>query len=343
MNHANLHEKAETLHGCLSAYATTTCRRIRVDDEDAYYLNDEFVGDEAKIFSSKPFRNMGFKTQVATLPTNTLIRTRLAHVVEVTATSVILADKLGLNKSLTRAIALGHDIGHVPFGHQGEKFMAKAMGKPFCHEVMGVVVAQKIERRGRGMNLSHQTLEGMMCHSGDLAEKNPHITPEAWVVRYADKITYLTHDYNDIVRMGYPVRNELKVHMEFLGRNQRERATALMSALIIESAEKKLVRFDDGEFAARFKKIRKLMYEIYDCVTQQDPKRIMEPVLEFLTRQKIGDPFLLLALMTDKDVIALASQPMVSFEHLKQTAVFEIIPYLKDICPVDLCDPSLNW
>src|SRR3990167_654868 len=181
-------KKADSLRGCLSSLKTTESRRRRVpeEDEDPLTVANRFVSDEAKLLSSKAYRVLGDKTQVFTFPKTPLIRTRKTHVMEVAACSAITSELLGLNTDLVRAAAWGHDIGHVPFGHQGESWMAKAMGQPeFCHEAMGVIVAQKIERRGRGLNLCHETLECMYRHSGNTAKDG--MPAEAWILRYMDK------------------------------------------------------------------------------------------------------------------------------------------------------------
>ena len=134
-----LWDKAESLRGCLSNQKTQNGRRR----EESTEVGNPFVNDEAAILESKVWRNLAKKTQVFTLPGNPLIRTRQSHVMEVVAVSIRASELLGLNTGLVRAAAYGHDIGHVPFGHQGETWMAKAMGRPeFCHEVMGVIVVK---------------------------------------------------------------------------------------------------------------------------------------------------------------------------------------------------------
>lgn len=334
--------KAQGQCGCLSHLATATGRRRKSTSDSALAIPDNFRADEAKIISSKAHRNMSHKTQVITAPTNTMIRNRMTHTMEVTAVSVVIADMLGLNASLARSIAEGHDIGHVPFGHAGEKFIAAAMGRPdFCHEIMGVVIAQKIERAGAGLNLTHETLEGMLRHSG--AKAKIGMTPEAWIVRFADKIAYLFADYNDIERMGYHPSAELKSAVEEFGTNQRERNTTAMCGLIIESAEAGKVEFIHSELAHKFNRIRTLMQDVYPRIAAQEPHHLMEPVLEFLTKRNEGDPYMMLTLMTDDDIAFLASKAMISFEHFRQTAISEILPHLEAIGKIDLCDPDLNW
>lgn len=322
---------------------TSGRRRYNKDTEDPLRVSNPFISDEAKLLCGKAFRLLEHKTQVATLPQNPLIRNRKTHTLEVVACAMIAADMLGLNVDLARSIAVGHDIGHTPFGHQGETFLKEIMGrKEFCHEKMGPIIAQKIERRGRGLNLTHETLEGMMCHSGNTAHAS--MTPEAWVIRYVDKFSYIFADYNDVVtRMRFPVPKELCTFMDEFGSSQRERTTTAIAGLVIESSEYHRVSFEYSELAVKFHRLRELMYDLYPRVTQQNTRWALEPLLEYLSELKVGDPFLLLALMTDRDAVFLASQHMKNVTHLQQTALSELIPYLDDIGPIDLCDPGLDW
>ncbi len=336
-------KEADSRRGCLAHLKQTAGRRRHRTDEDPLVVENSFVSDEAKLLSSKAFRVLQDKTQVFTFPRSALIRNRKTHVLEVAAVSVITSELLGLNTDLVRAAALGHDIGHVPFGHQGEAWMAKAMGRPeFCHEVLAPVIAQKIERSGQGLNLTYQTLEAMMRHSGNQATNE--MSQEAWVLRYTDKFTYIFHDVNDIViRMHYPVSGELRELVNDFGDNQRERTSTAIAGLIVESAECGRVSFQNSELGQKFARLRNLMYEVYVCVTQQDVGSIMQPVLDFLDMLKIGDPFLLLALMTDKDVASLAAEPMKDMRAFNHTSVSEIAPHLQKIGKVDLCNPDLDW
>ena len=334
-------EKASSLRGCLSSLKTTESRRRDDHDDDPLPI-DHFISDKAKILCSKAFRRMNHKTQVFTFPKK-LARTRQAHVMEVAAVSMVASDLLGLNTNLVEAAAFGHDIGHVPFGHQGEAWMAKVMNRPeFCHEIMGPIVAQKIERKGKGLNLTWHTLEAMMCHSGYTAKQG--MSQEAWLLRYTDKFTYIFHDLNDIVvRAGYPVSQELLDLANVFGTNQRERTTTAISGLVIESAESGSVSFDKSELGQHFRRLRELMYHVYVRVTQQNVERIMCPVLEFLKMIDIGDPFLVLALMTDKDVYEIAYACMPNIDDFNLTSVSEITPHLQNIGEIDLCNPDLNW
>ena len=143
--------------------------------------------------------------------------------------------------------------------------------------------------------------------------------------------------------MKYPVSQELLDLVNYFGNSQRERTTTAIAGLVIESAECGYVSFEHSELSKKFRRLRTLMYDVYPCVTQQNVEYTMGPVLEFLTMIRVGDPFLLLALMTDKDAIYLASKPMKDMSAFNRTAVSEIVPHLEKIGKIDLCNPDLDW
>ena len=161
-------------------------------------MKDPFKEDFVRIIQSKAYRRLPYKTQVISLPDCVHVRTRAIHTNEVIGISSRIADRLGLNLSLCEAIAAGHDIGHTPYGHAGEEVLSKFGVKPFNHALNGVLIAQHIERNGMGLNLCHETLEGMLNHSrgaGKLAIVNSK-PAEYSVVMFSDKIAYTFSDLN---------------------------------------------------------------------------------------------------------------------------------------------------
>lgn len=343
-NYLDMVEAANEVAGTLHGHRRTRSRRRDKEDEDKLKMRDPFLSDFYKIISSKAFRLLSHKTQVLTAPENPFIRTRRSHVDDVIAVTGVLCDMLGLNDSLGLAIAAGHDIGHLPFGHPGEEYCARRMGKEkgFCHEVLGVIVAQKIERRGQGLNLTYETLEGMLCHSGDRAR--PGMTQEAWVVRYADKIAYLFADFHDMEeRMGYPIPPNLRALVNEFGSTHRERTTTAQCGLILESFEAGHVSFETSKWGKLFMELRSEMLKHYRRVTEQGLEEVIEPILVFLEGLEMGNPYLLFSLLTDQDVRRLASQKSRNFEHLKNTALGERLTYVSNLRGIDLCDPSLDW
>ena len=328
----------------LAHLKTTEFRRRQIYSDDLSSIGDPFIRDLSAILSSKAYRRMGEKNQVASLPHTPHIRNRQTHVAEVIAIAGRLAEHLGLNTFLAQAIAAGHDIGHVPFGHQGEDYLRKRLGKPFTHEVMGVVVAQRIERQGKGLNCTFQTLDGMMRHSGKNVSDT--MTQEAWIVRYADKIAYLFADYNDFARLRWNCNPEIHDLMQWFGKNQRSRTMKACVLLCEESVNSGHVKFDQSVAAKRFDRLRTLMYAEYVRVVEQDVGRILDPVYDFLERSKLVPPWLGIALLTDREVCDLIEKPhMLNSRELMETGLGEIIFATKQdiIYAIDPINPDLNW
>lgn len=322
----------------LSAFATRSFKR-RFTPRSYSPKMDEGLRDVWKLLESKGSRRLEDKTQVLTEPTSGHIRTRASHTNEVIAHSIRVAEFLGLNVNLVWAIALGHDIGHVPFGHQGEAYFAKRLGRPFAHEIMSVIVAQRLEREGSGLNLTWQTLDGMFRHGGDNA--SPTMTPEASIVRVCDKFAYVFADFNDFKRINYPIKKELTEAMKWFGDTQRARSERCILAMCEESIRLGKVSFLECEEAKRFKELKRLMYEVYEHITAQNVASILGPVWDFLESTRVGDPWLILALMTDRDVLRLHEKPLLDVGHLMQTSVGELLSWLPT--GIDPCKVDLDW
>lgn len=333
--------------GCLSAKKTSTARRRFSEDDDEDLLVpgiDPFLIDsQMKIAPCRAVRRMLDKTQVLTAPNNLHIRKRITHVGEVTSIASFMAVILGLNGELARAIALAHDIGHPPFGHDGEAFLQKASGRRFLHEVFGVVIAQHIERCGKGLNLTKEVLLGIMRSAWPMPSQAVPLSEEAKVVMWADRFAYVTGDYNDIMRVGYPVPDELVRLMENLGENQRARVNELVTALCFESAAKGKVSFGDTETALSFLRAKDLLYEIYPLLNAFNSHAILGRVYEFVGKIFPGiDQALIISLMTDHDVVFLVSQPVLDFSHFHQVTVAEMIPLLREK-EIKWWEPDLGW
>src|SRR5688572_14047390 len=192
----------------LVPHATKSADAKRVKVEEPSPTRTNFAVDRDRIVHSKAFRRTKHKTQVFLAPVGDHYRTRLTHILEVSQIGRSMARALRLNEDLVEAMALGHDIGHTPFGHVGEELLAKFLEDGFRHNRQSVRIAEKLEKNGAGLNLTHETLDGILKHSapteGGLEEAawgEPE-TPEGWAVRYADKIAYLHHDIDDAMRAG---------------------------------------------------------------------------------------------------------------------------------------------
>lgn len=190
--------------------------------------------DRDRVLHCKAFRRLMHKTQVFLSPESDHYRTRLTHTLEVSQIARTIARGLRLNEDLTEAIALGHDLGHTPFGHAGERALARVHEGGFAHAAQSVRVAEKLENDGQGLNLCAETLDGFLCHGSG---SRPACTLEGRVVRYADKIAYLNHDVEDAVRAGIIEPDGLPWNVQYvLGRTKSQRITALVTSLIENSA-----------------------------------------------------------------------------------------------------------
>lgn len=317
------------------------------------YMNPWEI-DFSAILESKALRRLDHKTQVFTSPYNSHVRTRRSHTDEVVALSIKISEILGLNINLCRAIAICHDIGHTPFGHLGEKVISELSQKEFNHGVFSIVIAQEIERKGLGLNLTYETLEGVLHHSaGDNKDikTNKDLPLEYAIVKYADKISYTFADASDLQRFELDHNSyELERILSLFGSSQRERVRRCILALLEESVEKKFIDFCESKTAKNFLKLRVWMYEnIYKKLNRkiyQDALYSLFEILSNLKNEIVLDPLIFMALMTDKEVIEVTklslSKPKIIMEDLKNISIVEILPNIS-FKKIDFTNPGLNW
>ena len=183
----------------LSPYAQLSSEtRGRERETSPDDMRTEFQRDRDRILHCKSFRRLKGKTQVFLSPQGDHYRTRLTHTLEVTQVARTIARALRLNEDLAEAIAMGHDLGHTPFGHAGEDALNQIIEGGFEHREQSRRVVEVLENEGRGLNLTWEVRDGILCHSG---EKTPS-TLEGWCVRRADRIAYISHDIDDAIRGG---------------------------------------------------------------------------------------------------------------------------------------------
>ena len=183
----------------LSPYAAFSVNsRGRDVREEPCDIRPVYQRDRDRILHCKSFRRLKHKTQVFLTPRGDHYRTRLTHTLEVAQTARTVAKALRLNEDLTEAIALGHDLGHTPFGHAGERALNKLCSRGFTHYEQSVRVVERLEKQGKGLNLTWEVRDGIRNHrtSGSPA------TLEGQIVRFADKIAYINHDIDDAIRAG---------------------------------------------------------------------------------------------------------------------------------------------
>ena len=237
----NIREKQEqTEMELLSPYATQSIStKGRKKPEVECEIRTCFQRDRDRIVHCKAFRRLKDKTQVFLSPVGDHYRTRLMHTLEVSQNARTIARALDLNETLTEAIALGHDLGHTPFGHAGERVLNEMNPAGFKHNEQSVRVAQCLEKNGQGLNLTWEVLDGMKNHS---MHSMPH-TLEGKIVRLADKIAYINHDIDDAIRGGVLKEEDIpKTYREILGNSTRVRLDTMIHNVIINSMDQPEIR-----------------------------------------------------------------------------------------------------
>ncbi len=201
----------------------------RKREEEKCTLRTDFQRDRDRIIHSKAFRRLKHKTQVFLAPESDHYRTRLTHTLEVSQIARTVARALRLNEDLTEAIALGHDLGHTPFGHAGERALNDLMPFDFTHFDQSVRVCEHLEKEGRGLNLTFEVLDGIKHHTrGEWAH-----TLEGKLVRFADRIAYINHDIDDAVRAGVISNDDIpKEIRDALGHTKTQRITTLLNSIV---------------------------------------------------------------------------------------------------------------
>ncbi len=225
----------EIEHQTLSEYACFSDEtRGRKREEELCPVRTDFQRDRDRIIHSSSFRRLKHKTQVFLSPEGDYYRTRLTHTLEVAQIARTMARALRLNEDLTEAIALGHDLGHTPFGHAGERALDAIAPFGFKHYIQSVRVADVIEKDGKGLNLTEEVLNGIICHTkGEQA-----FTLEGRLVRLADRIAYLNHDIDDAERAGVMTESDIPQEIrDVLGYTKSKRINTLVMSAIENSTD----------------------------------------------------------------------------------------------------------
>lgn len=220
-------------------------------------IRTEFIRDRDRILHCKSFRRLKHKTQVFLSPVGDHYRTRLTHTLEVSQIARTISRALRLNEDLTEAIALGHDLGHTPFGHSGEKVLNDLVTGGFEHNVQSLRVVEKLENGGRGLNLTFEVRDGIVNHTS----RGVPATLEGCVVSIADRIAYINHDIDDAERAGILSENMLPDSCRrMIGASHGERINNLIINVLKESADRPFVRMSD-EMWREFNKLRDFLFE----------------------------------------------------------------------------------
>ena len=231
--------------------------RIRAEENEKLYLSDKaclavnsrgrdreeepcqirtcFQRDRDRIIHCRSFRRLKHKTQVFLAPSGDHYRTRLTHTLEVSQIARTIARALQLNEDLTEAIALGHDLGHTPFGHAGERALNALCSCGFTHYEQSVRTVEKIEKYGKGLNLTAEVKNGILCHTkGEEA-----YTLEGQIIRIADKIAYINHDIDDACRAGVMAEEDIPIELRMgLGMTKSQRINNMVLNVVHNSGDK---------------------------------------------------------------------------------------------------------
>ncbi len=241
-------------------------------------LRTEFQRDRDRLIHCKSFRRLKFKTQVFLSPEGDHYRTRLTHTLEVAQVARTLARCLRLNEDLTEAIALGHDLGHTPFGHTGERALDRLNPDGFRHNEQSLRVVDKLERDG-GLNLTWEVRDGIRNHSG--AQKPA--TLEGECVSRADRIAYINHDIDDALRAGVLKAFELPRNcLAVLGKTHGDRIDTMIRDIVTQSRDKPFVRMSD-EVQAATDELREFLFShVYRDSWREAEERRCEHVIDAL-------------------------------------------------------------
>ena len=249
-------ERREEMY--LSEYAMLSRdSKGRKKDEEECDLRPVFQRDRDRILHSKAFRRLKQKTQVFLLPSGDHYRTRMTHTLEVAQNARTIAKALRLNEDLAEAIALGHDLGHTPFGHAGERALDELCENGFRHNEQSVRVVKYLEKNGEGLNLTYEVLDGILKHQ----TKSMPETLEGQIVRLSDKIAYVNHDIDDAIRAGVLKKEDVpKEFTDVLGTTIRSRLNTMVHDVISNSAGKPEISMSE-EVQDVLTRLRCFMYE----------------------------------------------------------------------------------
>ena len=242
----------------LSPFATLSVNsRGRDREEPQCDIRPVFQRDRDRILHCKSFRRLKHKTQVFLSPKGDHYRTRLTHTLEVSQNARTIAKALRLNEDLVEAIALGHDLGHTPVGHAGERILNELCEEGYRHNEQSVRIVEKLEKDGKGLNLTWEVRDGILNHQTSMM---PH-TLEGKIVRLSDKIAYINHDIDDAIRAKVMSEEDIPLEIrKVLGMTTKERLNTLIHNIIMNSMGKNDIVMSE-EIGGAMQDLRKFMFQ----------------------------------------------------------------------------------
>ena len=305
----------------LAAFADRSQGRPRGEREREQDVRTCYQRDTDKIVHSKAFRRLMHKTQVFLNPEGDHYRTRLTHTLEVTRIARTITRALGLNEDLAEAIAMGHDLGHTPFGHAGEDALNQLMPGGFQHNEQSLRVVDHLENDGQGLNLTYEVRMGILGHTGSYIPE----TLEGQIVRHSDRIAYVNHDIDDAVRAGILSNDDLpKEISQLLGHGHAQRIDTFVCDMILTSREAGIVTLSPKVEEA-LKQLRSFMFEkVYRNPVAKGEEGKAKVMLTKLFEYYVAHP----------EALPEDFQPQMSFDGLERT-VCDYIAGMTDNYAVD--------
>lgn len=275
----------------LSPYACPSDKTAgRLRKEAPCPMRTDFQRDRDRIIHCKAFRRLKNKTQVFFSPEGDHYRTRLTHTLNVSQVARAISRALSLNEDLTEAIALGHDLGHTPFGHSGERILSRLNPKGFEHNVQSGRVVEYLENDGRGLNLTREVVDGIINHKMNCSPK----TLEGRAVSLADRIAYINHDIDDAIEGGFIVFSDLPENaVKVLGATSRERINSMVYSIYKRSDGKDMVEMEP-EVAEATAQLRAFMFDrVYNARALREEEERADRMISALYEYYRKDPSLL--------------------------------------------------
>lgn len=305
----------------LASFADQSKGRLRQTAPKPEDVRTCYQRDTDRIVHSKAFRRLMHKTQVFLRPEGDHYRTRMTHTIEVSRIARTITRALALNEDLTEAIALGHDLGHTPFGHAGEIALSQCLGVPFRHNEQSLRVVDILENDGAGLNLTYEVRMGIVGHTGDQIPE----TLEGQVVRRSDQIAYVNHDIDDAVRAGILTYEDIpKSVSDVLGLSHSQRIDTLVRDIISCSTEAGAICLTPAVEQALMD-LRSFMFEkVYRNPVAKGEESKAKALLMRLFEHYIAHP----------DALPENFQPQMSFDGLERT-VCDYIAGMTDKYAVD--------
>ena len=305
----------------LASFADQSKGRPRFEEDEPEDVRTCFQRDIDRIVHSKAFRRLMHKTQVFLQPEGDHYRTRMTHTLEVARIASTITRALGLNEDLAEAIAMGHDLGHTPFGHAGESALSECWGKPFRHNEQSLRVVDYLEKDGQGLNLTHEVRLGILGHTGDYMPE----TLEGQIVRRSDQIAYVNHDIDDAIRAGILSNDDIpRAISGLLGTNHSDRINSLVTDAIRTSREAGAVCLSP-EMDKALKDLRSFMFErVYRNPIAKGEESKAKDMLKRLFEYYINHP----------EALPEDFHPQLSFEGMERT-VCDYIAGMTDNYAVD--------